>query len=233
MTTTRLYGSPVGEWSNVLGQAIAGLMLTAAACMMTGCSDPADKVQKAATSDAKKTDATAVKAAKEYSIRAASKIEFVGSKVTRSHNGGFTNFAGKIRVANGKISGSPEVKISTKSLWADDRRLTGHLKSKDFFDVATYPVATFTVTGVEAEGAQQKVTGNLDLHGVAKSISFPADIKVTDGRVAVKAEFAINRRDFNINYPGMPNDLIRDNVVIKLDLQATPGPPQPEDQLVN
>ena len=92
---------------------------------------------------------------------------------------------------------------------------------------------TFTVTGIEAAGAQQKVTGNLDLHGVTKSISFPADITITDDSVAVKADFAINRRDFNINYPGMPNDLIRDNVVIKLDIQATPGPAKPEDQLVN
>jgi len=31
----------------------------------------------------------------------------------------------------------------------------------------------------------------------------------------------------------MPNDLIRDNVVIKLDLQATPGAQKPEDQLIN
>ena len=64
-----------------------------------------------------------------------------------------------------------------------------------------------------------------------KSITFPADISVSDSAVTVKAEFAINRRDFNINYPGMPNDLIRDNVVIKLDINATPGPARPEDQL--
>ena len=77
------------------------------------------------------------------------------------------------------------------------------------------------------------MTGNLDLHGVTKSISFPADIQISDNEVAVKAEFAINRKDFNINYPGRPNDLIRDNVVIKLDLKATPGPPRPEDQLAS
>ncbi len=206
---------------------------TAAICFMTGCSDPADKVQKAAASEPKKADATSAQSAKQYSVRAGSKIEFVASKVTHSHNGGFTNFAGNLQVANGKIVGTPEFKIAMKSTWADDKRLEGHLKSKDFFDVANNPVATFTVTGIEATGAQQKVTGNLDLHGVTKSISFPADIKIADDAVTVKADFAINRRDFNINYPGMPNDLIRDNVVIKLDLQATPGPPRPEDQLVN
>src|SRR5205814_4596599 len=97
-------------------------------------------------SETKQTDATPAAAGKEYTVRAASKIDFVGSKVTRSHNGGFTNFAGKIQVANGKITGAPEIKISTKSLWADDKRLEGHLKSKDFFDVNSFPVSTFTVT---------------------------------------------------------------------------------------
>jgi polyisoprenoid-binding protein YceI len=89
------------------------------------------------------------------------------------------------------------------------------------------------VTSVEPAGAKQTVTGNLELHGVTKSITFPADIQITDDAVAVKAEFAINRKDFNINYPGKPNDLIRDNVVLKLDLKATAGEARPEDQLPN
>jgi len=202
-----------------------------AACMLAGCSDPADKVHKASASDPKKSNSGSPSPGKEYVVRAESTIGFVGSKVTRSHNGGFKNFAGKINVASGKVAGTPEFKIAMQSTWADDQRLERHLKSPDFFDVATYPVTTFTVTGIEAAGAQQKVTGNLNLHGVSKSISFPADLRVADDSVTIKAEFAINRRDFNINYPGMPNDLIRDNVVIKLDLQATPGASRPQDQL--
>ncbi|HAB16177.1 MAG TPA: hypothetical protein DCE44_06985, partial [Verrucomicrobiales bacterium] len=74
-------------------------------------------------------------------------------------------------------------------------------------------------------------TGNLNLHGVTKSISFPATVQLAPDAVTLKAEFAINRRDFNINFPGMPNDLIRDNVVLNLDIKATPGPAKPEDQL--
>ncbi len=214
-------------------KALGLLFFTTAACCLVGCSDPASKVEKAATSEPKKADTGPASGAKEYSIRAGSKINFVGSKVTGSHNGGFTNVAGQLQVANGKIVGAPQFKIAMKSLWVDNNKLQGHLKSKDFFDVANLPISTFSVTSIEAEGAQQKVTGNLELHGVSKSISFPAEIKVADDMVSVKADFAINRRDFNINYPGMPNDLIRDNVVIKLDLQATPGPAKPEDQLIN
>jgi len=54
---------------------------------------------------------------------------------------------------------------------------------------------------------------------------------VSPDAVGLKAEFAINRRDFNINFPGMPNDLIRDQVVLMLDVKATPGPERPEDRL--
>lgn len=205
-------------------------LILAAAVLIAGCSDPSKNVEKAATSAPQQAAGAPARASKEYVVRAESKIDFVGSKVTGSHEGGFKNFAGKIQAAGGKVTGG-EIKISTRSLWSDNDRLTGHLKSADFFDVEKFPVATFTVTSVEPEGTQHKVTGNLDLHGVTKSISFPATIQVSEEAVTVKAEFAINRKDFNINYPGRPNDLIRDNVVIKLDVKATPGPPRPEDQL--
>jgi polyisoprenoid-binding protein YceI len=202
-----------------------------AALFLSGCSDPADKVHKTAASAPKKTAASQPESGKEYVIRAESTIGFAASKVTRTHQGGFKSFAGKLNAGNGKIVGTPEIKIGMESIWADDDRLTRHLKSPDFFDVQKFPVATFTPTAIEPSGPQAKVTGNLDLHGVTKSISFPATIQVTDDAVTVKAEFAINRRDFNINYPGMPNDLIRDNVVIKLDIKGTPGAARPQDQL--
>ena len=206
-------------------------ILFLASLLAAGCSDPADKVPKTTASEPKKPAGESASSSKEYVIRAESTIGFTASKVTRTHNGGFKKVAGKIPVADGKIAGAPEIKIDLTSLWADDDRLTGHLKSPDFFNVQKYPVATFAVTAVEGAGAQSKVTGNLDLHGVTKSISFPATIEIKDNNLLAKADFAINRRDFNINYPGMPNDLIRDNVVIKLDLKASPGPARPEDLL--
>jgi len=210
------------------------LCAAAVACLIAGCSDPADQVHKTSGTEPQKTGSSLTKGGKEYVIRGAqSTIGFVGSKVTGSHNGGFKNFAGKINSDGSQVVGTPEIKINMESIWADNPRLTGHLKSPDFFDVQTFPVASFTVTSIQPSGADQKVTGNLNLHGVTKSIEFPAKIQTGSGAVTVNAEFAINRKDFNINYPGKPNDLIRDNVVIKLDLKATPGAPGPEDQLTN
>jgi polyisoprenoid-binding protein YceI len=199
--------------------------------LSAGCSDPSEGVHRTSGADPQQVTGVGSTEGTEYVIRAGSTIGFVGSKVTGSHTGGFTNFAGSIRVADGKIVGNPEIRIAMESTWSDNDQLTGHLKSPDFFDVANHPMTTFTVTGVQGEGDQQTVTGNLDLHGVTRSVSFPATVRVTDDAVTVVAEFAINRKDFNINYPGRPDDLIRDNVVINLNLRATPGPARPEDLL--
>jgi polyisoprenoid-binding protein YceI len=199
--------------------------------LLTGCSDPANKVYKTESSDPKNATASESSSGTAYVIRSESTVGFSASKITRSHNGGFKNVAGNVSVAGGKIVGSPEIKINMKSIWADDQRLTHHLMSPDFFEVDRFPTSTFTATTLTPSGGDYQVTGNLDLHGVTKSITFPATIAITADSVTVKAEFAINRRDFNVNYPGMPNDLIRDRVVIKLDVKATPGPARPQDQL--
>ena len=64
------------------------------------------------------------------------------------------------------------------------------------------------------------MTGNFNLHGVEKSISFPAEIEIADGNITVGASFAIKRFDFGIVYPGLAEDLIRDEVAITLDLRT-------------
>jgi polyisoprenoid-binding protein YceI len=201
------------------------------AALLVGCSDPADKVHKSGASAAKEEAAAPAVASKAYVVRSESTIGFVGSKVTGSHDGGFKSFEGTVSVADGKVVPPAEIRIAMASTWSDNERLTGHLKSADFFDAEKFPVSTFTITAVEPEGDGSKVTGNLALHGVTNSISFPAKIQVTDTGLTANAEFAINRKDFGINYPGKTDDLIRDNVVIKLALTATPGEARPEDQM--
>jgi polyisoprenoid-binding protein YceI len=225
--------------SSAMNKCTVNCLLPALAVgLLAGCSDPSKSVPKSSASDpAAKPDTTTASAstssAKAYTIRSESTVGFIGSKVTGSHNGGFKKVAGTITVDAGKITGTPEIKIGMKSIWADNERLTGHLKSPDFFDVEKYPISTFSVTAIDATGPTNKITGNLEMHGVTKSISFPAAVEIGDEAVTVKAAFAINRKQWNINYPGKPNDLIRDNVVVKLDLKATPGAPRPEDQLAN
>jgi polyisoprenoid-binding protein YceI len=151
-----------------------------------------------------------------------SKVEFTASKVTGSHNGSFKQFSGSVGLAADNVANSSvTVDIETASVVVDEPDLTAHLKTADFFDVAKFPKANFASTKIEAAGGDNyTVTGNFELHGVKKSISFPATIKAAADSVAVNAEFAINRKDFGIVYAGKADDLIRDQVVIKLNLRV-------------
>jgi len=48
-------------------------------------------------------------------------------------------------------------------------------------------------------------------------------VVLTDRDLKANSEFSINRKDFGLVYPGMPDDLIRDEVVIKLTISAPKG----------
>jgi polyisoprenoid-binding protein YceI len=156
-----------------------------------------------------------------------SKLAFVGAKITGKHDGEFKVFSGTITVPEGDVTkGTVSLEVDTTSVVTDTEKLTAHLKSPDFFDVAKFPKATFTSTSVVADtskGGTHVITGNLDLHGVTKSISFPATVRVTATGAEADAEFAINRKDFSIVYAGMPDDLIKDDVLMKITLRAKPA----------
>ena len=149
-----------------------------------------------------------------------------GSKVTGSPDGGFNSFEGVLYIGDGSlIAAGSSVEIDMASTWTDNDRLTGHLKSADFFDVESHPTATFEFTSVEPSGEEFGVTisGDLSLHGVTKNISFPAQIKVSDEKLMLRSEFYLKRFDFDIEYPGKADDLIRDEVVIRLSIVAAPA----------
>jgi polyisoprenoid-binding protein YceI len=203
------------------------IALFVVASVTFACADPASDKPKATVAEAQPQSSAQNPAAVETLTISPenSKVEFVASKVTRSHQGSFKQFTGKIDLVPNNIPESRvTVDIDTASVEADDPQLTGHLKTPDFFDVAKFPKATFVATKIEpntSAGANSyTVTGNFDLHGQRKSISFPATIEVSPDKGSMNAEFAINRKDFGIVYAGKADDLIRDAVVIKLDLRV-------------
>lgn len=197
---------------------------------LAACSDHAKDVPAASVSDPAPKPAAQAAAPKPskaasatYALSPANtSLEFVGAKVTGKHEGTFGKFSGEIVVADGKPeTGRVSVEIDMSTVATDSEKLDGHLKSPDFFDVAKFPRATFTSTAIAAgEGGKFTVTGQLQLHGVTKTISFPAEIQTGPGNVSVKADFKINRQDFGVKYPGMPDDLISDDVALSIRVDA-------------
>jgi len=144
------------------------------------------------------------------------KITWVGTKPGGKHDGGFKTLSGTATLLGDDLA-KVEVEIDTDSLYADDPRLTGHLKSPDFFGVKTNPKAKFVSTKVEKGDKGVTITGDLTLNGKTKSISFPATVSRTGGTLKVDSAFSIDKRDFGMTYGGGKID---DQVSIKVAVEA-------------
>ncbi|MGE0791904.1 MAG: YceI family protein [Sandaracinaceae bacterium] len=162
-----------------------------------------------------------------------STLGFVGAKITASHEGSFGEWSGTARLGDAIEDTGVEITIQMASVRIDPERLNTHLRSPDFFDVERFPQATFTSTTIAPHHAgshddrpppdlevTHDVTGRLTLHGVSRAITFPARITRDAQELRARAQFTINRRDFQIVYPGMPDDLIQDEVMIRFDVVA-------------
>jgi polyisoprenoid-binding protein YceI len=201
------------------------LISLVALLLVSSCANPASDKPKAVTSEAAPVSTSSPAAsAEKYLIKPdSSGIEFDASKVTGSHHGRFEKFSGVIDFGGQPETSRVTITIDTNSVTTDTPDLTKHLKTADFFDVAKYPQATFDSTEIKVggeKGATHTVTGNLLLHGVTKSITFPANIVVSPNLITVDSTFAINRKDFGINFAGASDNLIRDEVVLTLEIRA-------------
>jgi len=186
---------------------IALIVITAASFILTGCGKSGKEVK---VGDKVKTENNS---GKSYTVNVAeSKVNWLGKKVTGQHNGSIKIASGEIFVDNNVITGG-KVEIDMKSITNEDqkdeesnKKLVGHLSSPDFFDVAKFPTSKIEITKVETlndntkPNANFNVTGNLTIKDVTKSITFPAEIKIENGVLTVKADFDIDRTDWNIRY---------------------------------
>lgn len=199
--------------------------LALSAALLTSCKNPADETTDATVTDAK----TELKGSgTKFTFLDTSSIEFTGSKVTGEHDGGFKEFSGHFMMdADSEVPTAGEFTIQMDSTWSDSEKLTEHLKNADFFDVEKFPTSTFKLTDASKTGeGTYEISGNLTLHGVEKNITFPVTASRSGDTAEFSAKFDINRKDFGIAYDGKKDDLIRDEVVIRLDFKAAAEKPQ-------
>lgn len=203
---------------------IATLIALTLGVGMAACDNPAADAPAAEVGEATEVTTTPADRAAgvTYTLTEDSEIHWNASKVTRSHDGTFPDVEGTISLVDGAPEASSvEVTIDTTTLTSDTDQLTTHLKSADFFDVEAHPEASFRSTSITPQDdGTYRVAGVLDMHGVAKQVTFPATIEVDDDAVRAQAEFSINRFDWEIDYKGAADDLIRDEVLLRFDLRA-------------
>ena len=148
------------------------------------------------------------------------------------HEGIVRLASGSLHVAEDAIAGGAfvidmhtiEVTDIPKSDPVPRRRLRNHLLHDDFFAVATYPTAHFTLTDVQRGQADlYRITGNLTLRGQTHPVTFDAEIpRLSERAVEATARFRIDRQRWGVAYRGsrLTNDLVGDTIHLELMLVA-------------
>ncbi len=151
--------------------------------------------------------------------------------------GSFTEFKGDVDFdAENVKASSVEFTAETKSVNTRVNARDNHLRSKDFFEVETYPEMKFKSTSVSKKGKRLFVTGDLTMKDVTKEITIPfriyGPIKDARGtvRMGIVGSTGINRRDFNVNYGGdLPDGtaVLSDMVIVDLQIESVKKKEEP------
>ncbi|HNI52986.1 MAG TPA: YceI family protein [Chitinophagales bacterium] len=216
---------------------LGAVLLSVSACKNAPDSD------EALTGDAQ--EVTLTEGSTSVNINpATSSLEWIGTKMSTYHNGTVAIKSGTLLLKGGVITGGNFVidMPTLKSVKDDDMtngKLTGHLQSPDFFDVAKFPEAKLEITSVKpnttgaSTGGDQPeineytvadpnymISANLTIKDVTKNIEFPAKVTVNNSGVSAVAKFNIDRKQWGIVYKGMPDDLIQDLIWFGVSIKA-------------
>ena len=166
-------------------------------------------------------------------------VRFTGHGVGKNHPGIFDLTYGTVTATDEKVTGGTFVMdITSLDMEQEgemiDNKLRPHLLSGDFFNANTFGTSRFEITNVEpykpkdgekslVEGANFSISGNLQIKNVTKNITFPARIELNGNRLEARANFDIDRRQWQMNYGNdktLGDNFISETVNIELHLQA-------------
>jgi len=171
-------------------------------------------------------------AADEYKIDPNhSSVNFaVGHMTVSTVLGRFTAFEGKITYDDKDVTkSSVSVTIKTASVNTDVAPRDNDLKSANYFDVEKFPEITFQSKSIEKKGNDYVAHGTLTIHGVAKDVDLPFEMKgpvdTPRGKVmGAHGSLTVKREDFGV---GKASPMIGGDVKIDLYVEARPVPPAP------
>ena len=165
------------------------------------------------------------------------KVEWTGSKTLIKDyydSGSIMIKSGVLVVADNKIN-SGEIIFdmasiaSTKTaIGSDEDKLTSHLKSDAFFDVAKYPEAKFKVTGMFYADTQLMLRGDLTMKATTSPISLPVIFAMEGGNVVLRGEASVDRTIWDVRYgsgkffQGLGDKVINDIFTLKFKVVAKP-----------
>ncbi|MFW2609968.1 YceI family protein [Aliarcobacter butzleri] len=114
--------------------------------------------------------------------------------------------------------------VDTKSVDTGIEKRDDHLRSDDFFSSEKFPKMTFEMTSYKADGDDGKMTGNLTIRGITKTVTLEVeDIATMGNKVGFVLEGKINRTDFGLKWNKaieLGGVAVAEEVKIKVDVEA-------------
>lgn len=165
------------------------------------------------------------------------KVEWTAKGVGKQHNGTVDITTGSIFIDTKQITNIyafMDMKTIRNADIKDagfNKQLTDHLKSADFFNISKYPSATFKLkkaTRLDVPEGQVNYTivGDLAMHGITKSVEFPATVIMGKKKVTATALVTIDRTQWEVKYNSgnyfqdLGDKLIEDKIDLKLILEG-------------
>ncbi|HLZ15661.1 MAG TPA: YceI family protein [Cyclobacteriaceae bacterium] len=178
--------------------------------------------------------AGAARAQTNWSIdKVHSKIGFNASHLVVSEvEGSFKDYDAKVTSTADDFAGATiEFTAKTASVFTDNEKRDGHLKSDDFFNSEKFPELKFTGTLVK-DGGKYVLKGNLTIRDVTKpvtlEVTYGGRVKAFGGeRAGFKIKGKINRKEYGLKFNGaleggglVVGEEVEVNVKVELTKQA-------------
>ncbi|MCI5050910.1 MAG: YceI family protein [Candidatus Pacebacteria bacterium] len=149
-------------------------------------------------------------------------LNWTGRAPLKSHYGTVAADSGEVTILGSTISGF--VNFDMQSISSEvGEDLNGHLKSADFFDVASYPMTRLEITGYSPE----ELRGNLTIKGITQPVVLPVLLGVQGDAVYIKGSFTLDRTLWEIEYNSgsifsdLGDNIINDEIEFEIDLKAS------------
>jgi polyisoprenoid-binding protein YceI len=128
--------------------------------------------------------------------------------------GTFKAIEGGLTVSeDGAVSGSLVLDAASVDTGTAKRDI--HLRTADFFEVATYPTIVFSVTSARPTApGQVELTGTLTIHGQTKPLNLVAHVEASATDAMVSAATDIDRSGWGLTWSKMGAGLAN-HVVLK------------------
>ncbi len=140
--------------------------------------------------------------------------------------GRFSDASATAHVRDSLKDSSLHATVKTASFDSGEPNRDAHVRGADFFDVENFPEMTFRATGVEGDGEDYTLTGDLTIRGITK----PIELEVEFTGVAVdpfgatragfSAETEMSRKEFGLTWNAALETggfLVSDKVKINLE----------------